>query len=390
MVLSSAPSCVQALGSKDGPGQGASLPGRPPLPPLPKPILPTAPTLPADTADAPSSLDALPAAPDPAPTASQARAYAHAARAYAEGTSAQAASDPAPLETDDDVRPCDAPGDLEQQLVRRAEALARRVGVQFRMSQERSVADLCGEAREPGSTEKAPDASDELATAAETSPTVGLAPLASPSPASQADRNAAPGGPDADRAAGPTFLPSAASPAPPLAGPLPILVLLGALLLPAWLLYRRLCRNRALDQPTRRRILERLDESPGATAGALAAALAIDRDTAEHHLRVLRQFREVEERRVGARLRYFRTGRMGSEAERMARLATANPSTRRVLSVLARDPSAPLAVVAQRAGLPKSTARDHLRRLETLGLRTQGRLSPEAIDALAAHSKANW
>lgn len=182
---------------------------------------------------------------------------------------------------------------------------------------------------------------------------------------------AAPSG-EAPSALGPSPRVSSSVVAPALtAGPdlfIWLAVALAALLLPLWRLYRRLTRDDLLGQSTRRAVYESVVETPAGTVGTIARRLGIDRDTAEHHLRVLHEFGAIEARRVGKRMRYFRNGGSLSEAEIHRAIALEHDNARRVLAVLLRAPEARLGDVVRATGLAKSTAKRHLDRLRGFGI----------------------
>lgn len=168
---------------------------------------------------------------------------------------------------------------------------------------------------------------------------------------------------------------------PPGSAALVVVLTLLALLLPSWLLYRRLSREKSLANPTRVTVFERILACPGITAGALARSVSIDRHTALHHLDVLCGFGMIEGRRVGARLRYYRNGGVFSEDEKRAHVALADPKARAVLLARLRSPGSSVAGLAQSLGVPKSTALWHLQRMRRLGVvREDGTVAPEAVD----------
>lgn len=153
---------------------------------------------------------------------------------------------------------------------------------------------------------------------------------------------------------------------PPVGAPLLWVAAAGvSLLLPLWVLYRRLARHQALVNATRAAVLAELRARPGATVGEIARAAAIDRRTASHHLTVLREFGFAVSRPVGARLRWFENG--GHPPAQQVALAALRSPTARLVADAARGGRG-LAEVARATGLPKSTAKWHLDRLRALGV----------------------
>lgn len=162
---------------------------------------------------------------------------------------------------------------------------------------------------------------------------------------------------------------------------------LAALALPIVVLYRRLAREEALEHPTRRAVFERIQASPGTTAGAISRVLCVDRHTALHHLRFLQSFGMIESRRVGARLRYYKNGGSFSEEEKRYHAALSSEKAHRLLSLVARNPQAPLRDLAAAAGMPKPTVKWHLDRLRAHGLlRGDGSIAPGALDVALSRS----
>lgn len=142
--------------------------------------------------------------------------------------------------------------------------------------------------------------------------------------------------------------------------------------LPVWLLARRLARDRLLDNPTRRAVLERVVAAPGATAGRVARELHVNRRTAGHHLRVLHEYGLVEARLHGARLRYFENGGRFTDAEKRLHVTIATDRGRRVAGALAIHPGLSLNALARAAGVPKSTAKLYRDRIAQAAARFPG------------------
>ncbi|HVL86644.1 MAG TPA: helix-turn-helix domain-containing protein [Candidatus Thermoplasmatota archaeon] len=146
-----------------------------------------------------------------------------------------------------------------------------------------------------------------------------------------------------------------------------LLVFLAFLLLPALLLYSRLRRQDVLANATRAALCELVRARPGLAAGGLARALARNRTSVLHHLRVLRGAGLVEARVVGRRTRYFPAGSGDDDAQRRVRVALASPVARRVALHLALRGADSLGAIARATGVPKSTVRWHVNRLARLG-----------------------
>ncbi|HLF22953.1 MAG TPA: helix-turn-helix domain-containing protein, partial [Burkholderiales bacterium] len=132
----------------------------------------------------------------------------------------------------------------------------------------------------------------------------------------------------------------------------------------------RLVRDDVLSHPMRRSVYDRVVATPGTTAGAISRELGVDRRTANHHLRVLREFHAIEARAIGARTRFFKNGGTFGDSEKLRIVALSSDKARTIAAALARNPEASLNRLALETGLPKSTARWHAKRLRRFGLAT--------------------
>lgn len=168
---------------------------------------------------------------------------------------------------------------------------------------------------------------------------------------------------------------------PPLLAAIAAVAALASLLA---VLYRRLSRDDALSNPTRARVYAFIQTHPGATLGAIARALRLDRRTVMHHVGVLRDFDLVASAAVGARTRYYGNGGAHTDLEKRMHVALESRKARAVVAFIVRRPGASTAEVAHATGLPWSTAAWHRARLERLGATSAGRVAPEALDAVLA------
>jgi predicted transcriptional regulator len=154
---------------------------------------------------------------------------------------------------------------------------------------------------------------------------------------------------------------------------------LAALAVPAaGALYRRLTRDDVLENETRQRILDLVEDRPGVTAAEVSEALDVHYRTARHHLEVLEEFGHVEAVELGARIRYFENHeRYGDLAKRVV-AALGSETKRTVLMEIARRGGARSGELAEAAEVAPSTASHHLDDLEGKGL-VEGRRRGRAV-----------
>lgn len=145
-------------------------------------------------------------------------------------------------------------------------------------------------------------------------------------------------------------------------------VVAGLIALAAWILYRRLTRDRVLDNDLRRRVRDLVDDAPGVTAARIADELDVHYDTVRHHLRVLDEFDEIRVDRFGSTRRYFPNHGRYTADDRALLAALRVEPRRRALETLARDGGLSSGELAEAIGVAPSTASHHLAELEAAGL----------------------
>ncbi|MGQ0534525.1 MAG: winged helix-turn-helix transcriptional regulator [Methanobacteriota archaeon] len=147
-----------------------------------------------------------------------------------------------------------------------------------------------------------------------------------------------------------------------------VAIVAAVLLLPLWILFRRLRAVDLLDQPQRRALYETILSSPGLTAGALATRAGLHYTSVQHHLRILDEMGLVELRRVAGRIHCFenhgRFSRAASDLHAVLQGATA----RRLLAFLSAHPGATPSEAARALALRPSTVKHHMDRLAGFGL----------------------
>lgn len=142
----------------------------------------------------------------------------------------------------------------------------------------------------------------------------------------------------------------------------------GLIAVVAWVLYRRLTRDRLLDNDLRRQVRDLVEDAPGVTAAAIADELDVHYDTVRHHLRVLDDFDEIRVDRFGSTRRYFPNHGRYTADDRALLAALRVESRRRVLETLTRDGGLSSGELAEAIGVAPSTVSHHLAALESVGL----------------------
>lgn len=120
---------------------------------------------------------------------------------------------------------------------------------------------------------------------------------------------------------------------------------------------------------TRRRVFDKVVHHPGLHQRAIAAALEIHRNLAEHHLRHLERAGLVQRRREGGRVRYFPTVVPETDTlvdarhrDALGLLRQARPL--QLVAVLLAEGALPMGDLAHRVGLSPGTLTYHVKRLE--------------------------
>lgn len=134
------------------------------------------------------------------------------------------------------------------------------------------------------------------------------------------------------------------------------LLALGALVPPAVSAYNHLTRDRVAKNELRRRILERLTQSPGLTRSELADAFRVHHTTIDHHLRILMRFALVSADGTGRNPRFFvREGSVPLRSRPAVSLLRSDLNVR-FLRAAASWNVFRLSDVARRLGVSRSTA----------------------------------
>ncbi len=120
-------------------------------------------------------------------------------------------------------------------------------------------------------------------------------------------------------------------------------------------LYHKLSKDRALEHPARRRILELLADEPGLGTGDVARELEVAYRTARHHLEVLARFDLVVQAKRGGCWRWARPEDAGCLDERELPVLQ-----QRLLDELEQEPGLHLSELARRLDAAKATVKHHL------------------------------
>lgn len=126
---------------------------------------------------------------------------------------------------------------------------------------------------------------------------------------------------------------------------------------------------------TRRRVYDEVVRHPGLHQRAVADALQVHRNLAEHHLRHLERAGLVQRRREGGRVRYFPAvvpehgvGEVVDARHRDALGLLRQARPLQLVAVLVAEGAMPMGDLAGRVGLSAGTLTYHVKRLEAVGV----------------------
>lgn len=150
-----------------------------------------------------------------------------------------------------------------------------------------------------------------------------------------------------------------------------------------WLLYHRLSSREALDQETRRRIVQVVTARPGLRVATIASTLGVTHNTVKYHISRLEAWNLVRAG-SGAQPGYFPTGKAPADAAAEGILV--NPTVRAIHDALVARGELDHSALGAALGLHLSTVGRAVSRLEAAGLVTQTRLGRRVIVTLAKTS----
>lgn len=130
----------------------------------------------------------------------------------------------------------------------------------------------------------------------------------------------------------------------------------------------RLQRSDLLENETRRKIYELIDEEPGINLRGLADEVDVAWGTLLHHLKKLEDNHLVKSERYGKYRRFFKNGSTYTEAEQERLAALSKPSTARVAEYILQNPGANQSEIGDQIGVTASTILFHVKRLKEVGL----------------------
>lgn len=139
----------------------------------------------------------------------------------------------------------------------------------------------------------------------------------------------------------------------------------------AYALYTRLRPGRALDHPTRQRLLDVVQKEPGLPLGEVQRRLALPNGTLRHHLRFLEQSGNVRSVQDGQHRRLYPAG--------AGRVAPTPLLSERALDALRAVGPMPAARLAQRLGVSKQALHYHVKKLLGRGALSAERRGAEVV-----------
>jgi predicted transcriptional regulator len=154
--------------------------------------------------------------------------------------------------------------------------------------------------------------------------------------------------------------------------------------------YRKAGQNAILRNRNRRKIYECIAANPGVKFNALERLTGVKEGTLKYHLRVLGVKRRTVSFDSGGSVRYFENNGRYSELEKKVFLHLQNPTTRRILGIIASSPEVSRKEIAGIVGIAGPSVSWHTKRLSGDGIITtckEGRavrytLCPEGANIL--------
>jgi len=136
----------------------------------------------------------------------------------------------------------------------------------------------------------------------------------------------------------------------------------------AFLGYRKVERNAVLWNRNRRAILDFIIANPGEKFHVLEHRTGIKEGTLKYHLLILEAKRRIVSFGTGRCIRYFENNGRYNELEKKMLLRMQNPTTRRILEILASSPEVSRKDIAGIMGVAGPTVTWHTKRLSRDGI----------------------
>lgn len=134
--------------------------------------------------------------------------------------------------------------------------------------------------------------------------------------------------------------------------------------------YRRVERNAILWNRNRRKIYECIAANPGVKFNELERLTRVKEGTLKYHMLVLEMRRRISSYDSGKSVRYFENNGRYSEMEKKVFLHLQNPTTRRILEVLASSPEVSRKDIAGVVGIAGPSITWHTKQLAGDGIIT--------------------
>ncbi len=134
--------------------------------------------------------------------------------------------------------------------------------------------------------------------------------------------------------------------------------------------YRKVERNAILWNRNRQKIYDCVAANPGVKFNALERLTGVKEGTLKYHLLILKMKRRIVSFGSGRSVRYFENNGRYSELEKKVFLHLQNPTTRRILEILASSPEVSRKDIAETVGIAGPSISWHTKRLSGDGIIT--------------------
>lgn len=132
--------------------------------------------------------------------------------------------------------------------------------------------------------------------------------------------------------------------------------------------YKRICRENALDNPQRRKILRFVKRNPGLHFREILRRVPLTRGTLDYHMKTMESVGLLKTISGRGRIHYFVADAPYSAEEETLIIALRNESLRRIITEIYLNQGACNEEIAEDVGLSGATVYEHIRYLEDLGV----------------------